>query len=83
MGPGSALGEKGEKKSSWAKKKKKNIGRSDPRGSLRWARFARRYFSYLTPFFSFILTAEPGARFSKVPVTLRARNQIFKSKYKE
>ena len=24
-----------------------------------------------------------GARFSKVPVTLRARNQIFKSKYKE
>ena len=25
----------------------------------------------------------PGARFSKVPVTLRARNQIFKSKYKE
>ena len=26
---------------------------------------------------------DPGARFSKVPVTLRARNQIFKSKYKE
>ena len=25
----------------------------------------------------------PGARFSKVPVTLRARNQILKSKYKE
>ena len=25
----------------------------------------------------------PGARFSKVPVTFRARNQIFKSKYKE
>ena len=25
----------------------------------------------------------PGARFSKVPVTLRARNQTFKSKYKE
>ena len=25
----------------------------------------------------------PGARFSKVPVTLGARNQIFKSKYKE
>ena len=24
-----------------------------------------------------------GARFSKVPVTFRARNQIFKSKYKE
>ena len=24
-----------------------------------------------------------GTRFSKVPVTLRARNQIFKSKYKE
>ena len=29
------------------------------------------------------LLAEAGARFSKVPVTLRARNQIFKSKYKE
>ena len=25
----------------------------------------------------------PGARFSKVPVTFWARNQIFKSKYKE
>ena len=25
----------------------------------------------------------PGARFSKVPETLRARNQMFKSKYKE
>ena len=25
----------------------------------------------------------PGARFSNVPVTFRARNQIFKSKYKE
>ena len=25
----------------------------------------------------------PGARFSKVPVTLRARNQIFKSKYEK
>ena len=25
----------------------------------------------------------PGAHFSKVPVTFRARNQIFKSKYKE
>ena len=24
-----------------------------------------------------------GTRFSKVPVTFRARNQIFKSKYKE
>ena len=26
---------------------------------------------------------ESGARFSKVPVTFRARNQIFRSKYKE
>ena len=25
----------------------------------------------------------PGVRFSKVPVTFRARHQIFKSKYKE
>ena len=28
-------------------------------------------------------TTRPGARFSKVPVTFRARNQIFTSKYKE
>ena len=26
---------------------------------------------------------DPGARFSKVPVTFQAQNQIFKSKYKE
>ena len=26
--------------------------------------------------------SSPGARFSKVPVTFRTRNQIFKSKYK-
>ena len=31
----------------------------------------------------FTPTEEPGARFSKVPVTFRVRNQIFKSKYKE
>ena len=29
------------------------------------------------------IAKNPGARFSKVPVTFRARNQIFKSKYKE
>ena len=29
------------------------------------------------------LTSRSGARFSNVPVTFRARNQIFKSKYKE
>ena len=28
-------------------------------------------------------TTRPGARFSKVPVTFRARNQIFTSYYKE
>ena len=28
-------------------------------------------------------TPDQGARFSKVPLTFRARNQIFKSKYKE
>ena len=33
-------------------------------------------------FHSSVLSAL-GARFSKVPVTLRTRNQIFKSKYKE
>ena len=33
--------------------------------------------------FSVILSMGPGARFSKVAVTFRARNQIFKSKYKE
>ena len=30
-----------------------------------------------------VLVYGPGARFSKFPVTFRARNQIFKSKYKE
>ena len=63
LGPGSALVEK-EKKSAWADKK---IGeRSEQRGSLgrgnggpfhflshHSARFARRYFSHLTPFFAF------------------------------
>ena len=29
------------------------------------------------------LGLEPGVRFSKVPLTFRARNQAFKSKYKE
>ena len=29
------------------------------------------------------MTTGPGAPFSKVPITFRARNQIFKSKYKE
>ena len=28
-------------------------------------------------------SGDPGASFSKVPVTFWARNQIFKSKYKE
>ena len=64
LGPGSASGGKRRKKLAWAKTK---IGeQSEPRGSLlrgkgwlspssgnRSARFARRYFSYLTPFFAF------------------------------
>ena len=37
----------------------------------------KKYFRKLTDMF------RPGARFSKVPETFRARNQIFKSKYKE
>ena len=37
----------------------------------------------LTFFAPYIGNQRPGARFLKVPVTLRARNQIFKSKYKE
>ena len=37
----------------------------------------------LEDLYSNLFSFAPGARFSKVPVTLRARNQIFKSKYKE
>ena len=51
--PGSALWEKGEKNRPWRKK----IGEryhSDL--------FVRRYFSYLTPFFPFFPSAEPGPR---------------------
>ena len=36
-----------------------------------------------SPFCQQVENSRPGARFSKVPVTFRARNQIFKSKYKE
>ena len=71
LGPGSASGGKRRKKLAWAKTK---IGeQSEPRGSLlrgkgwlspspgnRSARFARRYFSYLTPFFAFPPPSDPG-----------------------
>ena len=33
--------------------------------------------------YSRLFSLTPGTRFSKVPLTLRARNQIFKSRYKE
>ena len=59
LGPGSASGKK-DKKQAMAKKK---IGeRSGPRGICRSARLARRYFFYLTPFFAYCPTAEPGLR---------------------
>ena len=45
LGPGSALGEKG--------KNRRSLGRGKGGPDIRWARFAHRYFSYLTPFFSF------------------------------
>ena len=61
LGPGSASGKK-DKKQAMAKKKKKIGERSGPRGIYRSARLARRYFFYLTPFFAFFLTAEPGLR---------------------
>ena len=61
LGLGSALGERG-KKSAWAKKK--NRRGSESRGSPghRWSRFARQYFSYLTPFFASFPTAQRGSR---------------------
>ena len=53
--------EKKEKKSTLAKKKKKQFGeRSEPRGSLGMRKpspgccSARRFFSYLTPFFALL-----------------------------
>ena len=44
-----------------------------------------RLFEQLVPyvFLCPIVSQTSGARFSKVPVTFRARNQIFRSKYKE
>ena len=39
--------------------------------------------SFIYGFPRWSLSTAPGARFSKAPVTFRARNQIFKSKYKE
>ena len=62
LGPGSALGEKRWKKLAWAKKKKKKwraksaerySGKGKRAPGNRSARFARRYFFYLTPFFPF------------------------------
>ena len=52
LGPRSALGEKG--------KNRRSLGRGKGGPVFRWARFAHRYFSYLTPFFAFFPTAEPG-----------------------
>ena len=45
LGPGSALGEKGKNRCS--------LGRGKGGPDFRRARFAHRYFSYLTPFFAF------------------------------
>ena len=41
------------------------------------------FFLYFTKVRADVTTSRPGARFSKVPVTFRAGNQIFKSKFKE
>ena len=40
-------------------------------------------FTFISNYNTVVSVKGSGARFSKVPVTLRARNQIFKSKYKE
>jgi len=40
------------------------------------------WLASLAVFLPFSLFTDPVARFSKVPLTFRARNQIFKSKYK-
>ena len=58
LGPGSALGEKREKIRRGAKKKIRRAKRAErlseeATAGHRSACFARRYFSHLTPFFSF------------------------------
>ena len=60
LGPGSALGEKGEKnqrgrkKKNWrAKSAESYSGKGKRAPGNRSARFARRYFFYFTPFFAF------------------------------
>ena len=80
LGPGSALGEKRWKKLAWAKKKKKkNGGRSQPRGILgrgkgrqATARLASLadIFSIWPRFFPFPHTAEPGPKLIQRPFFL-------------
>ena len=48
-----------------------------------WARNCATIQQVLILKYAFGPEKLPGARFSKVPVTFRARNQILKSKYKE
>ena len=48
------------KKSAGAKKKKRERVWGGEKGG-----FARRFFSYLTPFYAFSPTAEPGPRLSQ------------------
>ena len=58
----------GKWRKNWASKASREIlGREagaalSPSPGNRSARFVPRYFSYLTPFFSFSPTAEPGLR---------------------
>ena len=61
LGPCFALGEKGKQISASRKRAKRCLA-TFPSPDYRWARFARRYFSYLTPFFLFSPSAEPGPR---------------------
>ena len=53
------------------------LGEGVPPGSLSPDPISDQKMSFSTP------VLRPGARFSKAPVTFRARNQIFKSKYKQ
>ena len=74
LGPGSALWEKGQKIGAGPKIKSaseasrevvlggERVVALSPSPGYRPARFARRYFSYLTPFLPFSPTGEPGPR---------------------
>ena len=65
LGLGSSLGKKGKKLASEASRE---VAALSPSQDRRLARFARQYFSFLTPFLPFFTAAEPGPRLGRQKV---------------